>query len=229
MGRMTYGLATLAAALLISLPATAQMPSAKTGMAFGDDLVLETAGSSHGPLLMVDIKVAEQKELVFDVTLECGLYTRTLAKSKGGSKDTQTAAASVRINVIVTDDDGNSMYAYPGGEGTGVVFCSRAQTLSATFQGIFADEEGNTCLFIDPVTGAIKLDMACLTYEEVELILDTMSANAFNFVAPNLTSGVYHVEVWADIDTSADTDQVEAKALIGRGSMVVDEVRFVQD
>ena len=46
--------------------------------------------------------------------------------------------------------------------------------------------------------------------------------------APNLTSGVYHVEVWADIDTTADTDQVEAKAAIGRGPMVVDEVRFVK-
>ncbi len=228
MGKFIFGLAVAATAALTSLPTMAETYSAKTGMAIGSDLVLETKGSAHGPLLSVDIHVASQKELIFDVSLECGLYTRTLAKSKGGKQDTQTAEASVRINVIVTDADGTKMFAYPGGEGEGVVFCSRTQTLSATFQGIFADDTGDTCLYTDPDTGAIKLDMDCLTDEEVELILDTMSANAFNFVAPDLTSGTYHVEVWSDIDTSDDTNQVEARALIGRGSMVVDEVRFVK-
>ena len=70
-------------------------------------------------------------------------------------------------------------------------------------------------------------------------MLDTMSANAFNFVAPNLNQGVYRVDVWADVDTctgdgigsciNGDDPDVEAKATIGRASLVVDEVRFIQD
>ena len=69
-----------------------------------------------------------------------------------------------------------------------------------------------------------------------------MSANAFNFVAPNLTSGIYDVKVVADIDTctgdmrddngdcveSANPD-AEALATVGRGSLDVDERRFIQN
>jgi len=282
-----YAITALAAGSVFA----GSMPSGKSGIASGNLAIVESsaatalAAAEPAPLLTTYIKVPQDKELIFDLSAECGLYTRTLARSKGGSKDTASAEASVRMNVTYTNvDTGVTEYAYPGNEGDGVVFCSRAQELSATFQGIFQtgdeyeglivtadnNDDGDinsivdtcdagglvgdiyyepdvcelitvvgTCLYQHADNNNIMLDVDCLQEEEVELVLDTMSANAFNFVGPNLKQGVYRVDVYADVDTctgdkigscinGVDPD-VEAKATIGRASLVVDEVRFIQD
>jgi hypothetical protein len=291
MKQLTSVLAGLGIASLALSPVSAgSMPSGKSGIASGDLAVIESsatqaAADAPDPLLTTYIKVPQDKELIFDLSAECGLYTRTLARSKGGNKDTASAEASVRMNVTYTNvDTGETKYAYPGGEGDGVVYCSRAQELSATFQGIFqtGDEyeaqivrednngdgdinsivdacdagglEGDvyyeadvcdpitvvgTCLYQHADNNNILLDVDCLQEEEVELVLDTMSANAFNFVAPNLKQGIYRIDVFADVDSctgdkigsciNGDDPDVEARATIGRASLVVDEVRFIQD
>jgi hypothetical protein len=294
MKTIAYTVAALGIATMTASPVFAgSMPNSKAGIASGDMAVISASSAGSDALMTTYIKVAQDKDMIFDLSAECGLYTRTLARSKGGNKDTATAEASVRMNIVVTDDEGNEMYAYPGGpENQGVVFCSRAQELSAEFQGIFenTDEtnggyygtgelvlednngDGDVNMIVDacdsgdvdPITGelyeddvcepvnlvgtclyqhadnnTILLDTECLEDETVELVLDTMNANAFNFVAPNLKQGVYKVEVFADIDTCAsknggdcvdgDDPDVEAKATIGRASLVVDERRFIQD
>ncbi len=259
--------------------AAAEMPSSKStiGMS-GAAMVVMTQGSAHELTpLTTQIKVPQGKELILDLSLECGLFTRTLAKSKGGNKDTSVAEASVRVNVLYKhEDEAEWHYAYPGGNSNGVVFCSRMQELSATFQGIFetgddtlmfrvdVDNNGDgdvglivaecdagdvcspitvvgTCL-IQGESGTVYLDTECLTEEEVELVLDTMSANSFNFVALDLTSGIYDVKVVADIDTcvgemrdddgdcvESGNENAEALATVGRGSLDIDERRFIQN
>jgi len=290
MKQLTSVLVGLGFATLATSPVFAgSMPSGKSGIASGNLALVSSSSSlspaSIDPLLTTYIKVPQDKELVFNLSAECGLYTRTLAKSKGGKQDTASAEASVRMNVTYTNvNTGDQMYAYPGSDGDGVVYCSRAQELSATFQGIFqtgdeyealivtADNNSDgdinsivdscdaggyvgdiyyeadvcepitvvgTCLYQHADNNNILLDVDCLQEEEVELVLDTMSANAFNFVAPNLKQGVYRIDVWADVDTctgdgigsciNGDDPDVEAKATIGRASLVVDEVRFIQD
>ncbi|MGD8618462.1 MAG: hypothetical protein PVH54_04670 [Gammaproteobacteria bacterium] len=289
---ITCTAAALSITALVTSPVLAgSMPSGKSGIASGDLAIVEAsaavalAEAAPEPLLTTYIKVPQDKELIFDLSAECGLYTRTLAKSKGGNKDTASAEASVLMNVTYTNvDTGVQEYAYPGGAGDGVVFCSRAQELSATFQGIFQtgeeydalivtadnNDDGDinsivdtcdagglvgdiyydadvcepitvvgTCLYQHADNNNILLDVDCLQEEEVELVLDTMSANSFNFVGPNLKQGVYRIDVWADVDTctgdkigsciNGDDPDVEAKATIGRASLVVDEVRFIQD
>ena len=259
--------------------AAAEMPSSKStiGMS-GAAMVVMTQGSAHELTpLTTQIKVPQGKELILDLSLECGLFTRTLAKSKRGNKDTSVAEASVRVNVLYKhEDEAEWHYAYPGGNSNGVVFCSRMQELSATFQGIFetgediemfrvdVDNNGDsdeglivaecdagdecspitvvgTCL-IQGESGTVYLDTECLTEEEVELVLDTMSANSFNFVALDLTSGIYDVKVVADIDTCVGVqrddngdcvengnENAEALATVGRGSLDIDERRFIQN
>ena len=287
MKQITCVLAGLGFAALSTSPVIAgSMPSGKSGIASGNLAIVESsatlaAAEAQDPLMTTFIKVPQDKELIFNLSAECGLYTRTLAKSKGGKQDTASAEASVRMNVTYTNvDTGEQKYAYPGKDGDGVVYCSRAQELSATFQGIFQtgdeyeslivteDNNGDgdinsivdacdsgdldfaddvcepitvvgTCLYQHADNNNILLDVDCLQEEEVELVLDTMSANAFNFVAPNLKQGVYRVDVWADVDTctgdkigsciNGDDPDVEARATIGRASLVVDEVRFIQD
>ncbi|MEH6466904.1 MAG: hypothetical protein V7722_04670 [Porticoccus sp.] len=93
------------------------------------------------------------------------------------------------------------------------------------------DDEDNVCLVADPDTGAIKIDENCLRPEELTLILSTMNANAFNFVSPNLRQGTYRIEAVAEIDTggSAEAGSFDARATLGRGSLIVDEVRFIKD
>lgn len=162
-------------------------------------------------ILSNTLKTANQKDLFIDVSLESMLYTRTNAKSKGGKKDTAVAEAGIAIQVLI---DGQP--AYPGV----VIFAKREQTLSATFQGLIADcidEEGH-----------LFLDDDCLQDEEVELILRTMSANAFNFIQDDLSSGTHLIEVQAKINTATDGD-ADAEALVGKGSVTVQEVRLIKN
>ena len=251
-------------------PVFAQMSSAKGSAAISGATLLAATNKTNSwdPVLSTYVKIPQDKELVFDVSLECGLYTDTLVRSKGGTKDTSTAMAAVKVHVALeriegVDADGDfilgeKFYAYPGEEDSGVTFCKREQQLMAKFQGIFQTCEDpvfivdpytleereecaaygeSTCLDVTAVVdgdGIITdyvttVDLECLDYDEVQLIQDTVSANAFNFVSPNLDQGEYKVTVEAEIKTSTDfaNGGAAAKGMIGFGSMVVDEVRFI--
>ncbi len=173
-------------------------------------------------LLSNTIHTSNQKSLFVDVSLESGLFTRTLVRSKGGNKDTSMAEATIQVRVMVDGEE-----AYPGS----VTFASRMQELSAVFQGLLTDEEGNVCLSADPDTGVITIDEECLRPEEVELILRTMSANSFNFITHPLESGVHSVDVQVRIWTDAayQEGEAEAAATVGKGSFTVEEVRLIQN
>ena len=256
----------------MSSSAFAQISSSKGSAAISDMTLIEATTETHSfdPVLNTYIKVPQAKELVFDVALQCGLYTDTLVKSKGGDKDTSIATAGIDVHVkleriIGTNDEGQFIfaapfYAYPGGADSGVTYCKREQTLMAKFQGIFQtcetsvivtdpyteelveeciDYGEDTCLIVtgsdtndDGVDDSYvtTVDEECLDYEEVQLILNTVNANAFNFVSPNLDQGEYKVTVEAQITSSISVENggAEAKGLIGLGSMVVDEVRFIK-
>ncbi len=198
------------------------------GFMTGDTTVLNNSNDAWMPIagLSGTMHKAAWKDFVVDVSLECSLYTDTEVKSKGGNKDTSVADASVMVQVLV---DGIVMEPGP------VTFCRRSQTLSAVFQGLLEDEEGNVCLTAEldeegNPTGAIIIDEECLQPEEVQLILDTTNANAFNFVLRDLPQGDYYIEVQAQISesTSAQNGSADAQATIGKGSAIATEVRFAK-
>jgi len=172
-------------------------------------------------ILSQAIKTPNGKGLFIDVSVECGLLTNTLVQSKKGNKTTAKAEASVMVWVTV---DGE--YADPGH----VTFCKRTQELTATFSGLLS-----AC--VDPVTGIIDPDcVAILEPEEVGLLLDTMTANSFNFYYGVELSGVHTVDVWAQIGTPVSVigldpgaSFAEAEALIGKGSVTIDLVRLIKD
>lgn len=254
---------TLLIAILAVGTAQAQISSAKGSAAISNAVVIQATTQTHSwdPVLTTMIQVPQQKELVFDVALQCGLYTDTLVRSKGGQKDTSIAEAGidVRVKLQKVNQDGTlgaEFFAYPDL----VTYAKRAQTLMAKFQGIFQQCEEYATV-IDPYTGEPRqeciaysadtcldvseidtdgdgafddyqttVDMGCLDYEEVQLVQDTINANAFNFVSPNLEQGEYKVTVEAEISSSTDFTNggAAAKGLVGLGSMVVDEVRFIK-
>jgi len=190
-------------------------PAAKATAKVGDIHVIDAESLEWTTVLENTLKTPNQKDLFIDVSLECGLYTKTKVKSKGGVPDTSSAEAAIDVRVLVDGEE-----AYPGE----VVFASRSQTLTAVFQGLI---EG--CLTVDE-EGNVIIDEECLEPEELELILDTMNANSFNFIMDDLTSGVHTVEVQARIDTAIGAQEGEAQAMatIGKGSVTVEEVRMIK-
>lgn len=215
---VVFGLAAVLAIVLVSGLVYAQggQPSAKATAKVGDIAIMNSDGMEWDTILSNTLKTPNQKDLFIDVSLECGLYTKTKVKGSGGQEDKATAEAGVYVQVLV---DGEP--AHPGE----VVFCRRTQELTALFGGIMescTDEDGD---------GVITYDECEWTDEELELVLDTMNANAFNFIMDDLTAGEHTVDVQARIETATAVGKGEATAYatIGNGSMTVEEVRMIQD
>jgi len=75
------------------------------------------------------------------------------------------------------------------------------------------------------------VDPNCVTPETIELILDSMDAASFNFVAVDVPQGVHLIAVQARIDTtgSAQTGSWSALGTVGKGSVTVESVRLIKD
>jgi len=209
--------ALLAIITVFGVASAQSQPSSKVTAEVSTITILEpTEGDTDWTtILSNNLRTPNQKDLFVDVSLECGLYTDTLVKS-AGSKDTAKAEAGVYVQVLVDD-----IPMYPGE----VVFCRRTQTLTALFGGIM---ESCTDLNGD---GTITYDECTWTPEELELVLDTMNANSFNFVLDDLTAGVHTVAVQARISTveEAGAGAADAKATIGKGSVTVESVRMIRN
>jgi len=190
--------------------ATAQMASISIVDA-ANASVASNGYSGWTPIFSQTMKTANNTDLFIDVSMECGLYTLTKNQSQAGDSSTAVAEAEVRVRVRV--DNG---FSYPGPEG--VTFCRRSQTLESVFQGLLTNEAGQSCLTTDLTTGVTSIDETCLRPESVKLILDTMTANSFNFIHPDLLSGTHTITVEAMIDTKATSD-----SLTSSGEKVVAE------
>jgi len=186
-------------------------------------------------ILTQNIKTPNQKDLIIDVSLETGLYTRTLVRSKRNSADDEewdssTAHAKIMVRVGVdgayatvgVGEEQEAGVAFP----RAVTFNEREQTLSAKFMGIFTAE----CIEVNPDTGVVTINYECLEPEELDLILNTMSANSFNFVVADLTPGEHVITVEAKIiaNGAAEEGKYEAMAMVGQGSVVIELVRMVK-
>ncbi len=197
----------------------------------------DPADTGFNTVMTTFIKTPNGKELAFDVGLQCGLITFTQAKAKGGGGSGSDKAAaegriSVRVAITPVDKDGgdigDTFYALPDNDGgsplatdasapaegpQGVTYCFRFQKLEVSFANLVC-EEGEDC------------EIA------VSLLLETLEAHAFNFVAPNVTSGIKKIEVQArataDADIFGGDGNAKGEAFVGIGSMLVETVRAVQ-
>jgi len=190
------------------------------------DLALIPATTNTSPewvtVLSGIIKTAQNKDMFISGSIEAGLFTETVVRSKGMQKDTSTATVSIQVQALV---DGQQV---PPGI---VTYAARTQTLSATLEGAIAG-----CLTI--VTNAdgsltIVLDENCVTPEEIGLILSTLSAASFDFVAVNVPQGVHTVSLQARITSSTSLGVTQlgsatAFGFVGKGTMIVESVRLVK-
>jgi len=79
------------------------------------------------------------------------------------------------------------------------------------------------------VTGAVT----CADPEELQLILKTLNANSFNFVAKDLQQGVYTLVVEAKTSATVGGLLVggalnKTNAFIGAGSVAIESVRMIK-
>ena len=221
LGRIVL-IATLAVGLNFGTAQAQSQPSSKvTAKTSRVTLLPETTGTGEWQTVLANnIKTPNQKDLFIGVSLEVGLFTQTLVRSKNMMKDTSVAEAVVQVRVLVDDRQ-----AEPGE----VVFGRRTQTLSATLEGAIAG-----CLtIVTNVDGSLSIivDPECVTPEIIELILKSMDAASFNFVAPDVPVGIHTISVQARISSSgsAQTGSFSATGTVGKGSMTVESVRLIKN
>src|SRR5262249_13047498 len=166
------------------------------------------------------IKTANQKDLFIGASFEVGLYTRTLVRSKSLTPDTSMAKGKVEVRVLV-----DNRVVEPGV----VVFGRRSQTLTATLEGAI----GGCLSLVTNLDGSVSIivNPTCVTPEEIELILSTLDAATFNFVATDVPQGVHTISVQARIDTSGSAQQgsFSATGTVGKGSLTVESVRLIKN
>lgn len=230
MNKILLGTAATAMAVMLAGSAMAE-PSAKFAAQTNDGInIIDATAGSGLAVLNTKIKTGNKKDLLIGVSLQTSLFTLTKVKGKNGDSDLADALAGITITVKV-----DGVEAAPGP----VIFDERFQELSAVLGGVIESCE-DTGTFTDGVypgegddndttpDGVITVENECLvTDEEIQLILDTTAAHHFNFVAPNVSSGVHNVTVTADIANSvnAGNGDAQAHASIKVGSLTVQGLR----
>jgi archaellum component FlaG (FlaF/FlaG flagellin family) len=216
------GILALSLVLPIATAYGQSQPSAKVTAKTANLVLLpETSGTGNWQTLLANtIKTPNQKDLFISASFEVGLFTQTLVRSKNQQSDSSTARSSVQVRVLV---DGT--VAEPGT----VVFGRRTQTLTATLEGAIGD-----CLtLVTNLDGSVSIivDPDCVTPEEIELILSTLDAASFGFVAVDVPQGNHTISVQARIETSgiSQNGSYSATGAIGKGSLTVESVRLIKD
>ena len=217
------------------------LPSSKAAVALGDLIDLLALASYTGALaddtgyvtvMQTYIKPPNMKDLSADVAIQCGIVTDTTVRSKNGSLDISQAKGWVSTRVKATNADGSVVrYFEPSEEGTlpdgtpvGVTYCSRLQRLEARFSGL-------NCT-TDLVTGVVT----CADPETLRLLLETLDANSFNYLMPDVAPGVWKVEVQARAQANVLLDgdggglgSAGAKAFVGLGATRIETLRLIKD
>ena len=214
------------------------LPSSKSAVALGDLIDLGALASTDGvamddtgyvTVMQTFIKTPNQKDLSADVSLQCGLVTDTTVKSKGGVSDSSTAVGKISVRVKATNlDNGNVYYFDPSEEGTspdggpkGVTYCSRSQKLEASFAGLNCKA--------DLYTGVVT----CEDPEVLRLLLETLDANAFNYVLADAPSGTWKIEVQVRAESNvalggSGLGSAKAEAFVGLGSTRIETLRLIK-
>src|SRR5205814_7116216 len=82
---------------------TGGQPSAKFAFSTSElDLIHSTSGTSGWvTILSSKIKMPAAKELFVSASLEAGLFTQTLVRSRNNKKDTSTASVAIQVQALI--------------------------------------------------------------------------------------------------------------------------------
>ena len=223
-------------AFAASAKATAQLGNLAVIKLSSPEIYDPSGSQTWTPVFSQKIKTAQDKDLFIDVSMECGLTTNTKVMSKLLARSVADAEAVVYVRVCVDDIPVPVNEASITNETlTWITFARRQQTLIAQFAGYIPEE----CYVVDELSHVVTIDPNCVEEETLQLILDTMQANSFNFIAVDLDAGEHIVTVEAKLeytldaydtgDPDATLGESAAAAYLGNGSVTIEEVRMVKD
>ena len=208
--------------------------SAKNAVQVSNVTLLPYTGTNTAwtSLLTTNIQTSSQKDLIFGVSLQTGLFTKTTAKARVGTESsTAMAKAGVDIRVCVSGLAASSgaadcagLAGYKMAEPGEVTYDKRFQELTVTLENALA---GCRDLNAD---GIIDIATECLGVE-VSLLLETLGAHHFTFALDDVGQGTHNVKVQARIQLDSSATGIasgEAKAMVGKGAVTVEEVRLVK-
>lgn len=210
--RMTIDTKTLiaavaVAALLLPIGSANESNAANKAAAAGSGFrYLGTAADPLAPTAILDtfIKTAGPEDVVIQVALECSLLTDVFSTTLDDHPEGYTARGSAEAQVVVwVTIDGVPVTISSDDEDGKVTFCDRVHTQEIRD--------------IDASTGNFT----------IRQFQQTMTANAFNWVALDLGSAIHHVEVFATIE-AANTEGSFAQGAVAKRTLIVEPVQFSQ-
>jgi hypothetical protein len=209
---------------------TAQIPASCVDLFSGASVATD---GQWIEIMSKPLKLSNSQSLFVSPSLVSGLYTRTRTKTTDGSTSTATAGGAVYLRAVLTPSAGGAdIVAAPlslctasvfgcsqQSNAWGVVLDSRIQTLTQSLSEctVLVDNVGGTCDFTSTI----------------DFILQTASANTFNFIFPNVGQGTYTLKIYAAVGSTATiidgSGTAVGAAALGLGSMTAEAVRLVHN
>lgn len=193
----------LAAVLLagVAMNTQADSVSAKTAIAGCTDMIVGGEASVMENMFEEPamIHTAEQKDLIITVSSINSIITDTKLRGDLGEVD----SVVIKVKVLVDGEE-----AYPGE----VTYASRWQKIDGHLSDIIHEDGGIIAL-----------------PEEVQLILNTTTANTFTFYMEDMSAGTHEIMAVATIelsDGSGEYAPASIAGIIGPRTMIVNEVRL---
>lgn len=203
----------VAAVLALSLPLAIGAPfgddgepkaANKTAASGSSFQYLGTAASPLPATTILDtyIKTSGPQDALIQLSLECSLVTDVYSTTLDDHPEGYTATGRAEAHVVVWVEIDGEPVTVGGSDTDGqITFCDRVH------QQEISD--------IDDDTGNFT----------IRQLQETMTANAFNWVALDLGAGVHHVEVKATIE-AGNTEGSFAEGGIEKRTLVVEPVHF---
>jgi hypothetical protein len=211
---VTTGIAIGLAVLLVAVavppniaPAEASHEPADRAAATGSTLEVMESTTADGEfsevhtVLSTEMRTSSTSDLVLELTAECALWTDVTTVGNDESESYASVKAWVEVDgePVPVTSDGDD-------EETGVVtLCNREYRVAT-----MAFENENAT---------------------IERYLRTKTANAFNWIQLDAGSGVHDIEVKVQLEGHAETEtgEAQAKALIGKRTLVIEPVKMPHD
>ena len=179
------------------------------------------------------VKLSNSQSLFVSPSLVSGLYTQTRTKTSTGSTSTAQAEGAVYMRAALIDSAGKQIVAEPLARCSASIFgCTQKSNywgvvLDSRIQTLTQDITACTVL-VDGAAGTSTCDFT----STIDFVLQTASANTFNFIFPNVGVGVYTLKVYAGVGSDASvigSGTAVGAAAFGLGSVTAESVRLVHD
>ena len=165
-------------------------------------------GTATTTLLCATMRTSNVADLTFSVSLECSIVTAVT--TNGNEPNGEAASGEVKVWVAI---DGKAVGVIPATQGQSddgqVVFCNRAYSMATN-----GFDEASTSSNQDPT---------------ITTYMNTKEANAFNWVALNVGSGIHTISVNAILTATTTNTKDHAQAVVGNRTVVVNTTQTAQN